>query len=242
MTSCQAPLILKHGNKTVLADSIFDFSTGQRLAVTTKEMTSTELGGVLKKYEQDRQVNGSNVADLLKSILPAKITTDLGLTNNVVKIDLRKVKTSSLKPEDIQNYLSKNTSGLRNFIAAQSSASEPYVVYEAYFADTLSISSEPGMDVSSKIAVSSEFKALSSGDPSFSYKRESEETILIKANKPYVFAVRTARLLIRNGVYTLEFTNFVPREMKTAGGNEQFSTSVLDGYSPMNLEPVKPLI
>jgi hypothetical protein len=91
--------------------------------------------------------------------------------------------------------------------------------------------------------VSTEFKALSSEDPTFSYKRESKETILIKASKPYVFAFRTAKLLIRNGVYALEFTNFVPREMKTAGGNEQFSTSpVLDGYSPIKLEPVKCLI
>ena len=164
------------------------------------------------------------------------------MTDNVVRIDLRNVKTSGLKPADIQNYLSKNTSGLRNFIATQSSASEPYVVYEAYSADTLSISTEPGTDVSTKIAVSTEFKALSSEDPTFSYKRESKETILIKASKPYVFAVRTAKLLIRNGVYALEFTNFVPREMKTAGGNEQFSTSVLDGYSPIKLEPVKSLI
>jgi hypothetical protein len=48
-----------------------------------------------------------------------------------------------------------------------------------------------------------------------------------------------AKLLIRNGVYAIEFTNFATREMKTADGNEQFSTSVLDGYSPIKLEPVK---
>jgi hypothetical protein len=90
--------------------------------------------------------------------------------------------------------------------------------------------------------VSSEFRALSSEDPSFSYKRESKETILIKANKPYVFAVRTAKLLIRNGVYSLESTNLAPREMKTVGGNEQFSSSVLDGYSPINPERIKSLI
>jgi hypothetical protein len=55
-------------------------------------------------------------------------------------------------------------------------------------------------------------------------------------------AVRTAKLLIGNGVYAPEFTNFVPREMKTAGGNEQFSTSVLVDGSPIKLEPVKSLI
>ena len=96
-------------------------------------------------------------------------------------------------------------------------------------------------DVSTKIAVSREFKALSSEDPTFSYRRESKETILNKANRPYVFAVRTARLLIRNGVYALELTNFDPPEIKAAGGTEQFSTSILDGYSPIKLEPVKSL-
>jgi hypothetical protein len=235
-------LILKQRDKTIFAESIFDYSTGQKPAVTTKDLASIELNGVLEKYGQDRQVTGSKAADFLKSILATKITTDLGLTDNAVKIDLRDVKTSSLKPTDIQNYLRKNSSGLWNFIATQPNASEPYVVYEAYSADTVSISTEPGTDVSTKIAVSPEFRALSSVDPSFSYKRESRETILIKANRPYVFAVRTARLLIRSGVYALEFTNFAPREMKPAGGNEQFSTSVLDGYSPIKLEPVKSLI
>lgn len=235
-------LILKQSDKSIFAESIFDFSTGQRPAVTNKEMTSTELDGVLKKYEQDRKITGSGAADLLKSVLPTKITTDLGLNNNIVKIDVRNVKTSGLKPADIQNYLSKNTSGLRNFIATQSRASEPYVVYEVYSADALSISTEPGTDVSTKIAVSTEFKALSSEDPSFSYKRESKETILIKTNKAYVFAVRTAKLLIRNGVFSLEFTDFAPRDLKTLGGNEQFSTSVFEGYSPLNLEPVRSLI
>ena len=235
-------LILKQRDKTIFAESIFDYSTGQKPAVTTKDLASIELNGVLEKYEQDRHVIGSKAADFLKSTLATKITTDLGLTDNVVKIDLRNVKTSGLKPTDIQNYLRKNSSGLWNFIKAQPNASESYVVYEAYSADTLSISTEPGTDVSTKVAVSSEFKAISPVDPSFSYKRESRETMLIKANKPYVFAVRTARLLIRNGVYALEFTNFAPREMKTAGGNEQFSTSVLDGFSPIKLEPVKSLI
>ena len=88
--------------------------------------------------------------------------------------------------------------------------------------------------------MSPEFRSLSSVDPSLSYKRESRETILI-TNRPYVFAVRTARLLIRNGVYALELTNFDPPEIKTAGGTEQFSTSILDGYSPIKLEPVKSL-
>ena len=235
-------LILKQRDKTIFAESIFDYSTGQKPAVTTKDFASIELNGVLEKYGQDRQVTGSKAADFLKSSLATKITTDLGLTDNVVKIDLRDVKTSGLKPTDIHNYLSKNSSGLWNFIKTQPNASEPYVVYEAYSADTLSISTAPGTDVSTKIAVSPQFRALSGVDTSFSYKRESRETILIKANRPYVFAVRTARLLIRNGVYALEFTNFVPREMKTAAGNQQFSTPVLDGYSPIKLEPAKSVI
>jgi len=159
-------LILKQRDKTIFAESIFDYSTGQKPAVATKDLASIELNGVLEKYEQDRQVTGSKAADFLKSSLATKITTDLGLTDNIVKIDLRDVKTSSLKPTDIQNYLRKNSSGLWNFIATQPNASEPYVVYEAYSADTLSISTEPGTDVSTKIAVSSEFRALTPVDPS----------------------------------------------------------------------------
>ena len=89
------------------------------------DLASIELNGVLEKNEQDRQATGSRVADFLKSILATKITTDLRLTDNVVKIDLRDVKESSLKPTDIQNYLRKNSSGLWNFIATQPNASEP---------------------------------------------------------------------------------------------------------------------
>lgn len=231
-------LILKQGDKTIVAQSICDYSTGQRPTLTTRELTPTELDAVLKKYEQDRQVSGSSAASLLKSILPIKITTDLGLTDNV-KIDLPNVKTSRLKSTDIQNYLSKNSRGLSNFIATQQAGSEPYVVYETYYADTLSISAETGTDVSTKVEVSSDFKPLSSTDNSFSYKRTSKEAILIKGDKSYVFAIRTGKLILKSSAYALELTNFVTGEMKTIGGDQQYSTSVLDGYSPIKLEPVK---
>jgi len=80
-------LILKQRDKTIFAESIFDYSTGQKPAVTTKDLASIELNGVLEKYEQDRQVTGSKAADFLKSSLATKITTDLGLTDNVVTTD-----------------------------------------------------------------------------------------------------------------------------------------------------------
>lgn len=231
-------LILKQEHNTLFAESIWDYSTGQKPTITSRELTSAELGAVMKKYEQDREVSGSDAANFLKSVLPTKTTTDLGLTDKV-KIDLPGVKTSRLKPIDIQTYLAKGSSGLRNFIATQRGSSEPYVVYETYYADTLSISSETGTDVSAKVEVSSEFKPLSSEDRSFSYKRTSKEMILIKGDKPYVFAVRAGKLLLRNGVYALELTNFVTGQVRATGGDEQYSAPVLGDYSPIRLEPAK---
>jgi hypothetical protein len=231
-------LILKQEHNTLFAESIWDYSTGQKPTITSRELTSAELDAVTKKYEQDREVSGSAAANFLKSVLPTRITTDLGLTDKV-KIDLPGVKTSRLKPIDIQTYLAKGSGGLRNFIATQHGSSEPYVVYETYYADTLSISSEMGTDVSTKVEVSSEFRPLSSEDRSFSYKRTSKETILIKGDKPYVFAVRAGKLLIRNGVYALESTNFVTGQLRATGGNEQYSAPVLVDYSPISLEPVR---
>lgn len=231
-------LILKQEHNTVFAESIWDYSTGQKPTITSRELTSAELGAVMKKYEQDREVSGSDAANFLKSVLPTKTTTDLGLTDKV-KIDLPSVKTSRLKPIDIQNYLIKGSNGLRNFIATQQGSGEPYVVYETYYADTLSISAETGTDVSRKVEVSSEFKPLSSEDRSFSYKRTSKEMILIKGDKPYVFAVRAGKLLIRNGVYALELTNFVTGQVRATGGDEQYSAPVLGDYSPIRLEPAK---
>lgn len=231
-------LILKQEHNTVFAESIWDYSTGQKPTVTSRELTSAELDAVIKKYEQDREVSGSSAANFLRSVLPTKITTDLGLTGKV-KLDVPGVKTSRLKPIDIQNYLTKGSSGLRNFIATQQGVSEPYVVYETYYADTLSISAETGTDVSTKVEVSSEFRPLSSGDHSFSYRRTSKETILIKGDKPYVFAVRAGKLVIRNGVYALEFTNFVTGQGKATGGDEQYSAPILGDYSPIRLERAK---
>jgi hypothetical protein len=74
-------LILKQRDKTIFAESIFDYSTGQKPAVTTKDLASIELNGVLEEHDQDRQVTGSKA---------------VGLTDKVVKIDLRIVKTSGL--------------------------------------------------------------------------------------------------------------------------------------------------
>jgi hypothetical protein len=233
-------LILKQEHNTLFAESIWDYSTGPKPTITSRELTSAELDAVMKKYEQDREVSAVAAANFLKSVLPTKITTDLGLTDKV-KIDLPSVKTSRLKPMDIQTYLAKGSGGLRNFIATQHGGSEPYVVYETYYADTLSISAETGTDVSTKVEVSSEFRPLSSEDRSFSYKRPSKETILIMGDKPCVFAVRAGKLLIRNGVYAFEFTNFVTGNVKATGGDEQYSAPVLADYSPISLQPVKSL-
>jgi len=233
-------LILKQEHNTIFAESIWDYSTGQKPAITSRDLTSAELDAVMKKYEQDREVSGSTAANFLKSVLPTKMTTDLGLTDKV-KIDLPSVRTSRLKPIDIQNYLTKGSNGLRNFIATQQGGSEPYVVYETYFADTLSISAGTGTDVSTRVEVSSEFRPLSSENHSFSYKRISKETILIKGDKPYVFAVRAGKLLIRSGVYALELTNFVTGQAKATSGDEQYSAPVLGDYSPIRLERAKSL-
>jgi hypothetical protein len=42
-------LILKQRERTIFAESIFDYSTGQKPAVTTKDLASIELNGVLGK-------------------------------------------------------------------------------------------------------------------------------------------------------------------------------------------------
>ena len=42
-------LILKQRDKTIFAESIFAYSTGQKPAVTTKDLASIELNGVLGK-------------------------------------------------------------------------------------------------------------------------------------------------------------------------------------------------
>ena len=71
-------LILKQRDKTIFAESIFDYSTGQKPAVTTKDLPSIEMNGVLEKYEQDGPVTGSKTADFLQSILATILLSDSG--------------------------------------------------------------------------------------------------------------------------------------------------------------------
>ena len=80
-------LILKQRDKTIFAESIFDYSTGQKPAVATKDLASIELNGVLEKTSRTVRSLTQGQQISLKSILATKITTDLGLTDNVVTTD-----------------------------------------------------------------------------------------------------------------------------------------------------------
>jgi hypothetical protein len=69
---------VKQRERTIFAESIFDYSTGQKPAVTTKDLASIELNGVLGKYEQDGKVTSSKTADFLKSILATILLSGSG--------------------------------------------------------------------------------------------------------------------------------------------------------------------
>ena len=232
-------LIISKGHKNILTDSIFDYSQAAKPSASDENLSgSKDFNAVLKKYESDRNVSGSVAADFLKSALPITITADLGLTSNVT-IDLINAKGHHLKPVEIQTYLRNNGKGLQDFMAAQESGSTAYVAYETYEADTLSITSQTGTDVSSKVQLSQEFKPLSTGSASFKYKRTSKETLIIKGDKPYVFAIRSAKLVLKNGVYVPEVTNFATGDVKAAGGEEKYSASIEPGFGLVSLEPSK---
>ena len=233
-------LIIKKGSRQLFVDSIYDYAPVQKPTAKTENLDHTkDFDAVLKKYETDRQVGGSVAANFLKTVLPINISADLGLTNKVT-IDLINAQGHRLMPVEIQTYLSEKGKGLQDYLSTQEKGSVAYVAYETYTADTLSITAESGTDVSAKVELSTEFKPLSSGNASFKYKRTSKETLLIKGDKPYVFAVRTGKLVIKNDVYVLEVTNFASGDVKAVGGDEQYSAPVQQDYAAIKLERIKP--
>jgi len=232
-------LIISNKGKNVFTDSIFDYSPVARPTTSDQSLSETkDFNAVLKKYESDRNVSGSVAADFLKSVLPVDISADLGLTNSVT-IDLINAKGHRIKPVEIQNYLRNNGKGLQDFLSTQESGVTPFVAYETYEADTLSIKSQSGTDVSSKVDLSQEFKPLSSGSASFKYKRTSKEELIVKGDKPYVFAVRAAKLVLKNGVYVPQVTNFASGDVKAVGGEEKYSAPIQSGFGLLSLEPAK---
>ncbi len=233
-------LIVKKGSTAVYADSIFSYATAapQPTFSTEDLSTSTDFQAVLKAHEADRKVDASAALDFLKTVLPLNIGVDLGLTNNVT-INAINATGHRLAAKVVRDFLRNNSSGLHDFLSQQENGSEAYVAYETYAADTLNIVAQSGTDVSTKVELPSEFKPLSSGNASFKYARTSKDTLVIKGDHPYVFAVRTAKIVYRNGAYVMQVTNFSSGNIKAVGGDEKYATAVNKDYAPLKLDTVR---
>ncbi|PWT83212.1 MAG: hypothetical protein C5B58_06885 [Acidobacteria bacterium] len=230
-------LIVKTGSTAVYADRIFDFVPGATApAVTSDNLDkNSDFQAVLRAHTDDRKVNGSVALDFLKAVLPVSITADLGLTDKLT-VDAINATGHRLSVPQVLTFLRNNSAPLHDFISQQGSNAEAYVAYETYEADTLNIVSEGGTDVSTKLATTQEFKPLSSGKASFSYARTQKDTLVIKGEHPYVFAVRTGKLVYNNDAYTLQVTNFASGNVKAVGGNEKYAIAVNDGFAPLTIK------
>jgi len=233
-------LFVKNGSTTIYADTIFGYAANaaQPAASTDDLSKSTDFQAVLKAHEADRKVDASAAVNFLKTVLPLDITADLGLTNNVT-INAINATGHRLSAKSVQDFLRNNSKGLQEFLSSQENGSEAYVAYEIYTADTLNIVAQSGTDVSTKAEIASEFKPLSSGNASFKYARTSKDTLVIKGDHPYVFAVRTGKLVYKNGVYVMQITNFSSGNVKAVGGDEKYAAPVNDGYAPLKVETKK---
>ncbi len=226
-------LVIKQKNKAVYTDSIFDFANAKVPEVKSENLDkSKDFQAVLKAHKSERKVDAEAALSFLKAVLPVDLSVDLGLTNSVT-ISAINAKGHRLPVPDVLKFLRNNSAPLHDFITSQGAGAEAYVAYETYEADTLNIVADSGTDVSTKLATTQEFKALSSGNASFKYARTAKETLVIKGDHPFVFAVRTGKLDYKNDVYSLLVTNFVSGDVKAVGGDEKYSSQVNEGFAPL---------
>lgn len=231
-------LVIKHNNKAVYTDSIYDFARAKAPVTQSENLDkSKDFQAVLKAHESERKVDAGAALSFLKAVLPVDLSVDLGLTNSVT-ISAINAKGHRLPVPDVLEFLRNNSAPLHDFIASQGAGAEAYVAYETYEADTLNIVAESGSDVSTKLATTQEFKPLSSGSATFKYARTAKDTLVIKGDHPFVFAVRTGKLAYKNDVYGLLVTNFVSGDVKAVGGDEKYASQVNEGFAPLDASRV----
>jgi len=233
-------LIVQSGNNAVLADSIFSYAPAAPGPKASSENldNETEFQAVLKAHETDRTVDANAAVTFLKTVLPVDISADLGLTSSVT-INAINATGHRLPVPDVLRWLHNNSAPIHDLMQTQAAGATAYVAYEVYMADTINIVAQNGADVSTKVALDGATKALSSANAGFTYKRTAKDTLTIKGDHPYVFAIRTGKLVYKNGAYSMEVTNFASGAVKAVGGDEKYAAPVNPGFGLLALKKRK---
>jgi hypothetical protein len=198
----------------------------------------TDYKAVIGKYNADRSMNISVALKFIKTVLPIDPSANLDITGDVT-IDLINAQAERMTPASVNKFLKdKVGDGLRNHLQDLGSSIKPSIAYEIYKTNKLKITAKSSTNVGATIKAD-QIYPLGSANASFTYKRSGDHAIEIEGDHYYVFAIRTGRIILKNGVYSLDITDFkLPGDwgVKAAGTDEKYSAPLVGDYEPIRIK------
>lgn len=240
-------LILVRGTSALYVDNMLDYLPAEPKHEYEISLTNemAQYQAVLKKYTQDRSMDVNTAFGFVESFVPLDLKAALKLTGNV-KIDLINANVDRMKiPTAIRFLTSSDSADFKRAVSdfTADKKTEAYLVYEVWRTNKLKITTDSGTTFSPEIKVKGNPMPLklSSGEGKFTYQRTSNTELVINGDTPYVFAIRTAKLVPGEapGSLTLQPMKFVPpKESGIKGGEDEnvsYSAAIAEGFQPITI-------
>ncbi len=197
--------------------------------------------GILNGYTEERSMTASIALSFFQSLFQVNPKIDLGMTGKV-RIDQLDSSFEKIKIADLKRFLGRRTSKpvVQEILTAIADGEKAYVAYEVHRAKRLTISSAEGKN----IAPSLEAKAVGTipvgGKVGLTYKKKSEQILVVESQQPYAFAVKTGELLPfpkknQIGVRFRVTRSIAAGEVKAAGTDDDYAAPLQGGFGAITL-------
>ncbi len=235
-------VILVRGKDAIYDDNLLEYVNGASDAEADAAITSlnaiSNYNAVIGQYTADRSMDISVALQFIKTVLPISPTANLDMSGNVT-IDLINAQVERMSPASINKFLkSKANTDFVSHLQSLGPSVKPNIAYEILTSSKLKITAKSSANIGASIKAD-QIYPLSSGSASFTYKRSGDHEIEIDGDHYYVFAIRTGRIIVSNGVYVLDDTQFkLPGAwgVKAAGTDMTFSAPLVGDYELVRIK------
>jgi hypothetical protein len=188
-------VILADTEKTMYASNIDKYvdSSAMPKSADNNDATSS-FEAVLPSYSGKKGLDGNVALKFLDTVFPANLSGSLKLSGSVT-LDQVDAQVKRMEPDDIETLLNSDKSGkLKQKLQDRwDGGSDVYIAYETYSAKSFKLKTTSNTDIAPDITVG-KTKEVASGELKVKITHSDTRTLKIEGDKPYVFALRTAKV------------------------------------------------
>jgi hypothetical protein len=195
-----------------------------------------KYNAVLPSAASQRSMSASIAVGFLAGYLPAEISSTLNLTGSLT-VDLTNVRVFSLDIPTIDRFLSSSQSQafstfVRDKLATPGTSA--YLIYETYQSTQIRMSTQNAKKASVNAGIKPVVKGSPGGQAKFQIASDDQNHVYVSGDRPYVFAIRTARLLPGAGQTLMldASTTFAPDSL----GGEKYSAPIKGDFEAVEFD------